>query len=69
MSWYESHLNELLNEFSLQLVVYDEIEQYREWNEKLFQYPFQNRKTLAEEFFIDYEKSTNQYDYTYKISK
>ena len=43
---YEKELNRMMNNFQFQLVVYDESEQFREYTDELFDYPYEARKQI-----------------------
>ena len=43
--FYRAQITKMLNTFDIELVVYDETEYFRAWNDPLFTYPFTPRKT------------------------
>ena len=55
---YETHyikeLNAQLKEFDIELVVYDEIEYFRNWEAESFNYPYTGRKQLIGSYKFDF---------------
>jgi len=55
----------------MEVVVYDEIEKFRSYNNPQFSYPYQKRKNnlgdLNFAWEVPYSDSTSNYDYTYKF--
>ena len=50
---YESLVNTAFGKFDFDLVVYDEVEYFRDYTNKLFNYPYQPRKNKLTTFNFD----------------
>jgi hypothetical protein len=59
--WKE--IEKLYRKYELDLVLYDEIEKFREWNDEQFVYPFQDRKTIISEVIMDMAEGLADYEY------
>ena len=58
--------DDILSKLSFELVLYDEIEKFRDFDDKNFNYPYQPRKTKLNSFTLD--NSNFQYvDGTYSL--
>jgi hypothetical protein len=42
---FEEHINNLLSEFDYELVIYDEVEYFKNYKDPEFDYPYQERRT------------------------
>ena len=63
---YYNHIVSISDLFDVELVVKDEIEKFREYSSKLYNYPFQLRRSHLTDVILDLEKvSTNNYSYSY----
>ena len=67
-STYESKIDDSFSLFDFDLVVYDEIEYFRDYTHDLFDYPFQPRKIKLSTFSFDADPSsvdetTGEYNY------
>ena len=47
---FDKTLQDKMNLFDIDLVIYDETEFFKDWNDPLFNYPFTNRKSLIQRF-------------------
>ena len=56
----------LFKKYELDLILYDEVEKFRDWNEDYFSYPYQDRKTIISEVITPvYEIGERYTDYEY----
>ena len=55
----QSHFDTL----GMEVVVYDETEYFREWDDDLFKYPFSNRKKKISEFEVNINQNNDKYVY------
>ena len=66
---YKVHVSGLFEKFDMEVVVYDEIEKFRSYNNPQFSYPYQKRKNnlgdLNFAWEVPYSDSNSNYDYTY----
>ena len=56
-------IEKLYRKYELDLVLYDEIEKFREWDDEQFVYPFQDRKTIISEVIMDIAEGLADYEY------
>ena len=63
---YIERINKIFSEFDVDLVVYDEIENFRNSNHDQFNYPFDKRKTKISSYVFDVKPVENQ-DGNYQI--
>ena len=47
----------------MEIVVYDEIEKFRQYDHPEFMYPFERRRVALQEFQFDFELDDYQYGY------
>ena len=67
--WYFSQISSKLKEFDVELVIYDEMEHFRQWNNPLFPYPYSLRKNVLNsyKFNFDNKDETNYYYFSQVI--
>lgn len=73
MENFKNYINDLFTEFEFELVVYDEVEYFKKYNNPEFFYPYQRRKTKIGTFSFnilinEVSDSQNYYNYDY-VSK
>ena len=68
---YKNHVSSLFEKFDMEVVVYDEVEKFRSYNDPQFSYPYQKRKNNLGYFNFEWEvpnsATLNNYDYSYKF--
>lgn len=56
--------------FEMEIVIYDEFEKFRQYNDPEFTYPYEKRKNLLEKFTfnygVSYSSELGNYDYSFK---
>ena len=55
-------INEILSKYEVSLVIYDETEYFRDYNDVLFKYPYVPQKTILHNFNFNVDP-INTYDY------
>lgn len=66
---YKRHVIGLFDKYGMEIVVYDEVEKFRQYSNPLFEYPFEKRKNFLQSvpFAIDVPVSAdgknNEYSY------
>ena len=61
MFW--KNIEKLYRKYELDLILYDEIEKFRDWDEDNFSYPFQDRKTIISEVIMNIAEELDDYEY------
>jgi hypothetical protein len=56
-------LNARIKEFDIELVVYDEVEYFKQWDDDSFNYPYTPRKTLIGSYKFDITNRSIDYEY------
>jgi hypothetical protein len=61
---YEEYINEIFGTIKFELVLYDEVEYFKNYNDPEFNYPYSNRKTKLGSFNLEITVP-DDYDYEY----
>ena len=48
LSGYQKHVKTMFDLFDMEIVIYDEFEKFRHYNDPQFSYPYEKRKNLLE---------------------
>jgi hypothetical protein len=67
--FYISEINSALSQFDIDLVVYDEVEYFRQYFEDDFDYPYTLRKNVIETFKFNFTKEDLDYTFTSSYMK
>ena len=66
---YKNHVNNLFGAFEFELVMYDEQEYFKKYNDDEFFYPYQKRKTKLGTFSFNILIDEATYNYNYYSKK
>ena len=62
-SKYNDFVTKIIGAFEINLIVYDEIENFQDYDSEMFNYPFDRRKNVIQTFQFDSNVSTDNYAY------
>ena len=64
-SEFETYIDGLLQSFDIELIVYDEVENFKSYDDPEFNYPFERRKNLLSRytFATSIDQETSDYEY------
>lgn len=63
IKFFETELDKKLQDFDVELIIYDEVQFFREYYEDLFEYPFIDRKSHEATFKLSFIKSVADYSF------
>lgn len=64
---FKEYLQTKFDQFDFKVVVYDEVEDFRDYDHELFDYPYLDRKTQISSQKINIDLDETTYEYTYNI--
>ena len=62
---YSTYINELMQSFKIELVLYDEVEYFKKHDDPQFNYPYERRKNKLNSYTLnlDMNEETSNYEY------